>query len=52
MVAAVKQHTTKDVYGGIMNAVDAVLEDAGVHAALINQGHVGHHAVHKCDCRA
>lgn len=37
VVAAVKQHTTKDVYGGIMNAVDAVLEESGVDAALINQ---------------
>ena len=41
VVAAVKQHTTKDVYGGIMNAVDAVLEESGVDAALINQAMLG-----------
>uniref|UniRef100_UPI003FF0CED6 hydantoinase/oxoprolinase N-terminal domain-containing protein n=1 Tax=Bifidobacterium adolescentis TaxID=1680 RepID=UPI003FF0CED6 len=41
VVAAVKQHTTKDVYGGIMNAVDAVLEESGVDAELINQAMLG-----------
>ena len=41
VVAAVKRHTSQDVYSGIMNAVDAVLAESSIDAALINQAMLG-----------
>ncbi len=41
VVAAVKQPTTKDIAGGIMNAVDAVLESSGVDRTQITQAMLG-----------
>ncbi|HJH43312.1 MAG TPA: hydantoinase/oxoprolinase family protein, partial [Rubneribacter badeniensis] len=41
VVAAVKRPTSRDIYTGIMGAVDAVLEESGVDRALIGQAMLG-----------
>ena len=41
VVASVKQHTTPDVYDGILNAVRAVLEQSGVDRTDIRQAMLG-----------
>lgn len=41
VVAAVKNPTTQDIYGGIMGAMDAVLEQSGVDRAQIGQAMLG-----------
>ena len=41
VAAAVKSPTSEDIYGGIMNAVDAVLEQSGVDRAAISQAMLG-----------
>lgn len=41
VVASVKQHTTSDIYDGILNAVRAVLEQSGVNRGEIGQAMLG-----------
>lgn len=41
VVASVKQHTTANVYDGILNAVRAVLEESGVDRSEIGQAMLG-----------
>lgn len=41
VAASVKQHTTKDVYGGILAAVRAVLRESGVERSQIRQAMLG-----------
>lgn len=41
VAASVKQHTTKDVYSGILAAVRAVLEQSGVDRSQIGQAMLG-----------
>ena len=41
VVASVKQHTTANIYDGILNAVRAVLEQAGVDRSEIRQAMLG-----------
>ena len=41
VAAAVKSPTSEDIYSGIMNAVDAVLEQSGVDRAAISQAMLG-----------
>ena len=41
VVAAVKNPTSEDIYGGIMGAVDAVLADSGIDRAQIGQAMLG-----------
>ena len=41
VAAAVKRPTSEDVYGGIMDAVDAVLSESGVDPALIGRAMLG-----------
>lgn len=41
VVASVKQHTTANVYDGILNAVRAVLEESGVDRSEIDQAMLG-----------
>ena len=41
VVASVKQHTTPDIYDGILNAVRAVLQQSGVDRSQIRQAMLG-----------
>lgn len=41
VVASVKQHTTSNIYDGILNAVRAVLEQSGVNRGEIGQAMLG-----------
>ena len=41
VVASVKQHTTADIYDGILHAVRAVLDQSGVDRAEIGQAMLG-----------
>ena len=41
VVASIKQHTTSDVYSGIMNAIHVVLEQSGVDRSEIGQAMLG-----------
>ena len=41
VVASVKQHTTANIYDGILNAVRAVLDQSGVNRAEIGQAMLG-----------
>ena len=41
VAASVKQHTTEDVYGGILAAVRAVLKESGVNPSEIRQAMLG-----------
>ncbi|WEV45908.1 hydantoinase/oxoprolinase family protein [Bifidobacterium sp. ESL0690] len=41
VLAAVKRHTSEDVYEGILNSVDAVLDESKVDAGLIDQAMLG-----------
>ena len=41
VVASIKQHTTSNVYSGIMNAIRVVLEQSGVNRSEIGQAMLG-----------
>ena len=41
VVASIKQHTTSNVYSGIMNAIHVVLEQSGVNRSEIGQAMLG-----------
>ena len=41
VVASIKQHTTANIYDGILNAVRTVLEQSGVNRAEIGQAMLG-----------
>ncbi len=41
VVASIKQHTTSNVYSGIMNAIHVVLEESGVNRSEIGQAMLG-----------